>query len=193
MAQIKRPYPLFTAPMRDIWQGHARQEYTIFVDESFRRFLKMTEEDSRYGYFSYGGVGVPTAEYAPLRITMAPIIGDYLKLVPAGEIELKHTEFKRIPYLERAWLAERIARTLVDHGAFVSGFYRPAHSFVMEHVRDAVMYEEELPEDTSALYLEAVEELAMFWSIISPGALPPDTLRRRQQSPCAAPLRRLTR
>ena len=60
MTQIRRPYPLFTAPMRGIWAQYAGQEYTIFVDESFRRFLKMTEEDSRYGYFSYGGVGVAT-------------------------------------------------------------------------------------------------------------------------------------
>ena len=75
MAQIQRPYPLFTAPMRDIWGQYAGQEYTIFVYESFLRFLRMTEEDSRYGQFSYGGIGVPTAEYASLRIAMPPIVG----------------------------------------------------------------------------------------------------------------------
>jgi hypothetical protein len=60
-------------------------------------------------YFSYGGVGVP-AEYASLRMATAPIIGDYLKLVPAGDIELKHTEFKRIPYTEGRLWAGRISR-----------------------------------------------------------------------------------
>lgn len=29
----------------------ARQEHSILVDESLRQLLKMTEEDSRYGYF----------------------------------------------------------------------------------------------------------------------------------------------
>jgi len=54
----------------------ARQEYSIFVDESFRQLLKMTGEDSRYGYLSYGGVGVPTTEYASLPLAMAPIVGE---------------------------------------------------------------------------------------------------------------------
>ena len=94
--------------MRDIWNRYARQEYTVFVDESFNRFLKVTVADSRYGYFSYGGVGVPSSEYASLRIAIAPILGDYLKLVPGGETEFKHSMFKRIPYDDRAMLADRI-------------------------------------------------------------------------------------
>jgi hypothetical protein len=145
--------------MRDIWNRYARQEYTVFVDESFNRFLKMTVADSRYGYFSYGGVGVPSSEYASLRIAIAPILGDYLRLVPGGETEFKHSMFKRIPYDDRAMLADRIGRALLDHGAFISGFYFPGHSFVMEQVRDAVMYDEVLPDDTTALYEAAVEEL----------------------------------
>jgi hypothetical protein len=145
--------------MRDIWRRYARQEYTVFVDESFSRLLRMSIADSRYGYFSYGGVGVPTSEYASLRIAIAPILGDYLKLVPGGETEFKHSEFKRIPYDARSALAERLGRALCAHGAFVSGFYTPGQSFVMEQVRDAVMYEEGLPDDTTALSEAAVEEL----------------------------------
>jgi len=57
----------------------------VFVDESFERFLKMTEVDSKYGYFAYGGVGVPAGDYDALKSDFEPIFQDYLKLVPGGE------------------------------------------------------------------------------------------------------------
>lgn len=160
MAQVDRPYPLFTAPGLKAWRRYLRQKYTVFVDESFERFLKMTEVDSRYGYFSYGGVGVPAPEYGGLKSDLATVLSDYLALVPAGEVEFKHAEFKRIPYGERRALAMRIREALWARGGFVSGFYTPSRSYVMERVRDAVMFErEEVPEDTTDLYRAGVQEL----------------------------------
>src|SRR5688500_759457 len=139
--------------MLHVWKRYVKTEYYVFVDESFRRFLNMTDVDSRFGYFSYGGVGVPLIEYDSLKISLAPIVVDYLKLVPQDETELKHTHLKRVPYHERMAIVERISRALVKHGAFVSGFYRPAQSLVMESVRDAIMEEHDsLPEDTIDLY-----------------------------------------
>ena len=122
--------------------------------------MTMTEADSRYGHFSYGAVGVPVSEYDALKAGLAPVLADYLKLVPGGETEFKHTEFKRIPFLERATIGHRIAVALIKRGAFVSGFYTPAQMFVMEHVRDNVMEAHDaLPDDLSDLYREAVEEV----------------------------------
>jgi hypothetical protein len=48
-AWIRSYSPLFAAPGLKSWRRYLRQEYTVFVDESFERFLKMTEVDSRYG------------------------------------------------------------------------------------------------------------------------------------------------
>ena len=59
--------------MFDVWACHAGEEYLMFVDESFRRFMTMTEVDSRYGYFSYGAVGVPSTEYDALKADVAPL------------------------------------------------------------------------------------------------------------------------
>jgi hypothetical protein len=124
----------------------------------------MTEADSKYGYFSYGAVGTPVTEYDALKAELKPIFADYLKLVPGNENEFKHADFKRILFTDRGAIAERIARALVDRGGFVSGYCVPPQSFVMEHVRDAVMEERDaLPDDTTQLYREAVEDLRQMY------------------------------
>src|SRR5690349_21512154 len=122
--------------------------------------MTMSEADSLYDYFSYGAFGVPAGEYDALKGDLAPVLADYLKLVPGGETEFKHTEFKRIPFLDRATIAHRIAVALIKRGAFVSGSYTPAQMFVMEHVPDNVMETHDaLPEDLTELYRAALEDV----------------------------------
>jgi hypothetical protein len=75
----------------------------------------MTRVDSRYGYFSYGAVGLSSAEYDGFKADLAPVLTDYLSLAPGGDRGFKHTLFKRIPYAQRRDLAERIVgRKLLD-------------------------------------------------------------------------------
>jgi Protein of unknown function (DUF3800) len=166
VAQIERPYPLLSAPGLPSWKRFLARDYLVFVDESFERFLKMTTADSKYGNFAYGGLGVPASEYERLKHDLAPVVEDYLKLVPGGEIEFKHREFKRIPYTDRRSLAKRMAQALWERGAFISGFYIPSRSLVMEQVRESLMFDhDELPADTSELYDIGVEELRqMFYN-----------------------------
>jgi hypothetical protein len=74
----------------------------------------MTGVDSRYGYFSYGAVGLPSAEYDGFKAELAPVLTDNLSLAPAGTGS-SNTLFKRIPYAQRHDLAERIVgRKLLD-------------------------------------------------------------------------------
>src|SRR5262245_40570491 len=129
--------------------------------------MKLTEVDSKYGFFAYGGMGLPVSEYDGLKGDVAPIFAAYRELVSPAETELKHSRFKRIPYAQRRDLAMQIAQALWTRGAFISGFYIPSQSLVLEQARESLMDNDgkALPDDTSDLYRQAVEDLRwMFYA-----------------------------
>jgi hypothetical protein len=147
---VQQPYPLRTCPGRKTWERYRRQDYLVFVDESFFMFFEMT---SRTGYFCHGGVGVPQARYDSLKVAVRPIFQDFLKLTRPELQEFKHNEFKRIEFRERKALAIRLRDVLRERGGFVTGFYTPVRSFVLERVRTEIMDEmEAIPEDQEGIY-----------------------------------------
>src|SRR4051812_12730226 len=97
---LQSPQPLWTAPGFPIWARFAGKKYLVFVDETFNRFFEMDETGSRYGYFAYGGVGVPAEEYESLKDQCVAVFTDYAALV-SGAKEFKHTEFKRLAFPDK--------------------------------------------------------------------------------------------
>ena len=77
--------------------------------------------------------------------------------------EFKHKEFKRIDFEERVDLAKRIHDVMYAHGGFISAFYTPADSFLMEKVRTTLFLagkEVSIPADRKRL-TELMEEAAV--------------------------------
>lgn len=156
--RVERPYPLPSAPLIRRWLKHRREGFITFVDETFLRFFRDDQGD-RYGYFSYGGFGLPVGQYDRFKQDIAPLFSRYQKLLSGSEKEFKHTDFKRIPYADRMDLAKGIARVIERYDGFVSGFYTPGEAIIMEQVRNLVMDDqEELPPDTSDLYQRAITD-----------------------------------
>ena len=128
---VHNPHPGPHAPAFPIWSKHRGETYIVFVDETFQGFFELNER----GYFCYGVAGIPEAHYEAVTAEFASILDLYRKLLVPELKELKHTEFKRIPFPDRWKLACRIHDILLAHGCFVSGFYTPARSFLLERVR----------------------------------------------------------
>ena len=127
---IDLPQPLRNCPSRPLWESRRGQVYLVFIDETFWQFFELRTQ----GYFCHAAVGLPESEYAAVQKATTPIFERYCELlVPQGEF--KHTEFKRIDVKSRLSLAKRIHDVLHAHGGFISTFYTPTHSFLMERVR----------------------------------------------------------
>jgi hypothetical protein len=157
--KVRRPYPLFTSPSFQRWKKHRGHDYAVFVDETFRRFFGGDQGDP-YGYFTYGGFGLPVAKYERFERDTKPIFERYNRLLSGREEEFKHTSFKRIAFPARLELATRIAKAIERADGFVAGFYTPGEGMLLEQVRTAVMEDrDELPPDTSDLYAKAIQEL----------------------------------
>ena len=129
--QIPNPEPLANCPSLPIWLKRAGQTYLVFIDETFLQFFELNTR----GYFCHAAVGIPEGEYANVRDEMQPIFERYKQVLVPELREFKHGEFKRIAFTERWSLAQRIHDVLYAHGAFISGFYTPANSFLLERVR----------------------------------------------------------
>src|SRR5207249_2636015 len=130
--QVDFRYPLRSCPGRARWERRRGNNYLVFVDESTNRFFNL---DSHYGFFCHAAVGIPEPEYPQVVERLGPVFEQYRKIVGPRETEFKHREFRRIPHAERFALATQIAGVLRDSGGFVSGFYTPTESFILERVR----------------------------------------------------------
>jgi hypothetical protein len=155
---VPTPVPPLTCPGLRYWQPHIGTPYLVFVDESFRGFFEFEER----GYFVHATVGIPESQYDALKERVAPVFRDYRGLTSAGEREIKHTEFKRIEYRDRRRLAMRLRDVFTAHGVFINVFYTPLRSFVLEHVRTRLFFDEqrEIPADFKTLYDEAARDLS---------------------------------
>jgi hypothetical protein len=129
----------------------------VFVDESFRGFFEFEER----GYFVHAAVGIPESQYGALKAAIAPVFHEYCRLTSVGQREIKHTEFKRLPYRDRCRLAMKIRAVFKAHGVFINVFYTPLRSFVLEQMRTRLFFDEqrEVPADFKALYDEAARDL----------------------------------
>ena len=86
----------------------------VFVDETFQGFFDLNER----GYFCYGVAGIPETHYEAVTAEFASILDPYRKLLVPELNELKHTEFKRIPFPDRWKLACRMHDILLAHGCW---------------------------------------------------------------------------
>ncbi len=127
---IDIPQPLKNCPSRPIWERRRGQVYLVFIDETFWQFFELRES----GSFCHAAVGIPESEYAAVQNETEPIFERYCELLVRHK-EFKHTEFKRIPFRPRLSLARSIHDILHAHGGFISAFYTPTRSFLMERAR----------------------------------------------------------
>jgi hypothetical protein len=136
MGQIV-PSPRPIPPSHDVWAARRGQSYILFIDETFSQFFELNER----GYFCYGAVGIPEIEHEALARDFDDVLTRYRGLLVPDLKELKHTEFKRIPFDDRWSLAQKIRTVLLTHGCFVCGFYTPARAFLLERLRADIMDE----------------------------------------------------
>ena len=157
---VHNPHPLLHAPAFPIWSKHRGETYIVFVDETFQGFFKLNER----GYFCYGVAGIPVTHYEAVTAEFASILDLYRKLLVPELKELKHTEFKRIPFPDRWKLACRIHDILLAHGCFVSGFYTPSRPFLLERVRTNIMDDmSSIPADHAQLLKDAAQRTKESW------------------------------
>jgi hypothetical protein len=92
---------------------------------------------------------------------MTPVFDEYRRLTSAGAKEFKHTEFKRIGYRDRRNLTFRIRDAFKANGVFVTSFYTPLRSFVLERVRTDLFLDDQvaIPENYDELYAKAATDL----------------------------------
>jgi hypothetical protein len=156
MTIMSTPEPLWRCPGLKYWQPYFKSPYLVFVDESFRGFF---EFDTR-GYFAHSAVGVPEPRYELLRTELGLLLDEYRRLTSVGATEFKHTDFKRIAYVDRRRLT-LIQKAFRANGVFISVFYTPLRSFVLERVRTNLFRagRREVPTDFQGLYDEAKAEL----------------------------------
>ena len=93
---VEFPLGLRSSPRFDSWRDHARHDYLVFVDESFRGFFHTKRWTT--GYFCYAAVGVPEANYADLCEVAAPIFDEYRESTRLNPAEFKHEDFHQLPY-----------------------------------------------------------------------------------------------
>lgn len=127
---VDSPQPLKNCPTKQVWEQRRGQTYLVFIDETFLQFFEL---DSR-GYFCHAALGIPESEYRTVENRMKPIFERYCELL-VPQKEFKHREFKRIEFHARWDLAGSLHDVLYEHGCFISAFYTPARSFLIEKVR----------------------------------------------------------
>ena len=155
---IDTPQQLKKCPTLPVWKKRSGQVYLVFIDETFRQFFELNSS----GYFCHAAVGLPHAEYVAVRNEIKPIFERYCEVLMPQK-EFKHKEFKRIDFEERVDLAKRIHDVMYAHGGFISAFYTPADSFLMEKVRTTLFLagkEVSIPADRKRL-TELMEEAAV--------------------------------
>jgi hypothetical protein len=158
---IPNPTPLDNCPNLPIWAKHKGETYLVFIDETYARFFELNV----YGYFCHAAVGIPEVEYDAVTGEMQRIFEMYKEILAANQSEFKHTEFKRIPFKERWELARRIRDVLRGHGGFVSTFYTPANSYLLERLRTDLLDEAEaVPGEHKALLERKSEEIRAAWT-----------------------------
>ena len=123
---VRSPQPLPRTPTFPVWSKQRGKTYVVFIDETFQRFFELNER----GYFCYGAVGIPESNYEAVTEKFAPVLQRYRELLVPELSELKHREFKRIPFTERWALARQMRDLLFEHSCFVSGFYTPARAYL---------------------------------------------------------------
>ena len=124
------PQPLRNCPSLPAWERRRGQVYLVFIDETFWRFFELSSQ----GFFCHAAVGLPEAEYDAVLDETRPIFRRYCELL-VPQREFKHAEFKRIGFEARRSLAKMIHDVLHSHGGFISAFYTPTSSFLLERAR----------------------------------------------------------
>lgn len=158
---IPNPTPLDNCPTLPVWEQRRGQTYFVFIDETFLQFFELNTR----GYFCHAAVGIPEAEYDDVKEEMKPIFERYKELLVPELKELKHTEFKRIPFADRWPLAKRIRDVIHAHGGFISAFYTPANSFLLERLRVDLLDEAEaVPLEHKDLLVKKSEEVRADWT-----------------------------
>jgi hypothetical protein len=154
---VPHPAPLHNCPGRPLWEPYRGEEWLLFADESFFEFFELANDR---GYLCHGALGVPARRYDELKSAFEPLFRDYRTLTSPGQSEFKHAVFKTIEFPARRRLALRMRDVLARHGCFVTGFYTPLRSFVLERVRLNVSDTmDAVPADHADLYAAATAEL----------------------------------
>lgn len=112
------------------------------------------------GHFCHGAVGIPDDRYEALLRGLRPVLEEYRAAIGDGNAELKATVFARLDLIQRRSLASRIAAELEKHGGFVAAFFTPVRSYVLEHVRTALLgVQDSVPPNHLDLYQAAVKKI----------------------------------
>lgn len=153
--------PLATAPGRESWERFRGEKYVVFVDESFYRFFDFSHVD---GNFVHGAVGLPESRYAAFKDRFAPLLEQYFakcdQALRPKSIELKHTDFKRLPFPFRRKLLLTLNGMLDANGGFIAGFFTSNKGVVMEKIREDLLdTAKSVPENYGDLYDEKVKSL----------------------------------
>lgn len=152
---VGTPRPLLTSPSRHLWDKYAGEDYKVFVDESFFEFFGLVAKE---GFFCFGAVGVPAAQYEAFARFLEPVRDRFRQLT--GVAEIKHAELRRFDYRDQRDIACRVRDALMQHGGLIAGFFTPVRASVLEWVRMALLGEaDEIPEDHDHLYAAEVVKL----------------------------------
>jgi hypothetical protein len=161
MAVLDVPNPLVTAPSRPIWERFSDQDYLVFVDESFFHFFDFAHAD---GNFCHGAFGIPASEYAAFKAQFAPTVTEYVSAAKAAlgreSNEIKHADLYKLPLSFRRRFALHLNGAVLAHGGFITGFHTSNRGFVMEKLREDLVYEQAaIPQDYDALFRAKIVEL----------------------------------
>jgi hypothetical protein len=150
-------------PGRHIWEPYAGHEYTVFVDESFFKFFDFTHVE---GNFVHGTVGVPTERYDSFTLALRPTVDEYTKAVleatGAEPRELKSADLYKLSFSLRRRLLLRLNAALAANGGFVTGFYTSNRGYVMEKIREDLIFQEGIeavPDDHGELFAMTAKSL----------------------------------
>jgi hypothetical protein len=117
-------------------------EYTVFIDESFDRFMNLQADD---GWFCYGAFMIPTERLADLARFHAALFenlqNEYKKATGFSvEGEFKSSHYGKIPRDVRVPLAPKISYFLAKNRCFLAGFYTTVKSLLFYNLRSDLAF-----------------------------------------------------
>lgn len=151
------------APIRELVQPYAGQEYSVFVDESFYKFFEFGHRD---GNFAHGAVGIPTSRYEDFKGRIAPAVTEFNAAFQRARAiqprELKCVDLYKLPFNARRRLLLKLNAALSANGGFIAGFYTSNRGYIMEEIREDLICDEgvtAIPGDHAQLYANTVNRL----------------------------------
>lgn len=162
------------APIREILQQYAGQEYNVFIDESFYKFFDFGHID---GNFAHGAVGIPTSRYEDFQHRIAPAVDEFNSALRKAKgiepREVKSADLYKLPFNIRRRLMLKLNAALSANGGFIAGFYTSNRGYIMEKIREDLICQDgvtAVPEDYAQLLEGTVKRLKQTAS--GPGKAP---------------------